>query len=108
MTETWVPQACTLPTVAQPLRRAEFDELFAGARKVSRRDATTLVLELEPTPEAAARAADLAMREIDCCSFFTFGLRLMTGTVSFTIGVVPGQTSVLDAIAERAGTARTT
>lgn len=25
-----VPTACTLPTVAQPVRRREFDELFAG------------------------------------------------------------------------------
>ena len=25
----WVPQACTLPTVQQPLRVAEFDGLFA-------------------------------------------------------------------------------
>jgi hypothetical protein len=107
MTETWVPQACTLPTVEQPLRRAEFDELFAAARKVSRRDDTTLVLELEPTPETAAKAADLAMREIDCCSFFTFGLHLATDTVSLTIGVVPAQTAVLDAITERASTTRT-
>ncbi|MBB6551859.1 hypothetical protein [Nonomuraea rubra] len=29
---TWVgPSACTLPTVEQPLRVAEFDALFAGA-----------------------------------------------------------------------------
>ena len=25
----WVPEACTLPTVEQPVRVAEFDELFA-------------------------------------------------------------------------------
>lgn len=103
MTEEWVPQACTLPTVEQPLRRAEFDELCAGARKVSRRDETTVVLELEPTPEVAARAAELAMREVGCCSFFTFDVRLATETVSLAIGVVPAQVAVLDAIAERAG-----
>jgi hypothetical protein len=27
----WVPEACTLPTVEQPLRVAEFDDLFATA-----------------------------------------------------------------------------
>ena len=27
--EVWVPEACTLPTVEQPLRLAEFDSLFA-------------------------------------------------------------------------------
>jgi hypothetical protein len=104
VTEAWIPQACTLPTAERPLRTAEFDELFAKAREVSRRDDTTLVLELEPTPEVAARAADLAMREIGCCSFFTFTLELATETVSLTIGVVPGQTAVLDAITERAST----
>lgn len=104
MTEAWVPQACTLPTVEQPLRRAEFDELFAGARKVTRRDETTAVLELEPTPEVAARAAELAMREVGCCSFFTFTLQVATDTVGLAIGVVPAQTLVLDAIVERAST----
>jgi hypothetical protein len=28
---TWVPESCRLPTVEQPLRVAEFDELFASA-----------------------------------------------------------------------------
>ena len=105
MTEAWIPQACTLPTAERPLRTAEFDELFAGARGVSRRDDTTLVLELEPTPEVAARAADLAMREIGCCSFFTFTLRLATETVSFAIG---GHAEVLDAITERVSAALAT
>jgi predicted metalloendopeptidase len=27
----WVPEACTLPSVEQPLRVAEFDEVFANA-----------------------------------------------------------------------------
>ena len=27
----WVPQACALPTGEQPLRSAEFDDLFATA-----------------------------------------------------------------------------
>ena len=27
--DDWVPAACTLPTTEQPLRRAEFDGLFA-------------------------------------------------------------------------------
>ena len=40
----WVPEACTLPTVEQPLRVAEFDELFATAvRPVERVDLTGCV-----------------------------------------------------------------
>ena len=34
---TWVPEACTLPTVDQPLRVAEFDELFATAVRPAER-----------------------------------------------------------------------
>jgi hypothetical protein len=28
VTESWVPRSCTLPTVEQPLRAAEFDAVF--------------------------------------------------------------------------------
>ena len=41
--QAWVPEACTLPTVERPLRVAEFDYLFAHARrKQHRRSPTTL------------------------------------------------------------------
>lgn len=36
-TMTWVPQSCTLPTVEQPLRVAEFDALFATAVRSAER-----------------------------------------------------------------------
>jgi hypothetical protein len=29
--QSWVPDACTLPTVEQPLRAQEFDDLFRDA-----------------------------------------------------------------------------
>jgi hypothetical protein len=34
---TWVPEACTLPTVEQPLRVAEFDDVFAVAVRAPER-----------------------------------------------------------------------
>ena len=34
---SWVPEACTLPTVEQPVRVAEFDELFATLDAMQRR-----------------------------------------------------------------------
>ncbi|WP_406079134.1 hypothetical protein [Micromonospora sp. NBC_00858] len=69
-----VPDACTLPTVEQPLRLAEFDELFATAvRRVETLTATharmTLIGEAGLT---AAAVRDLTARETGCCSFFTF------------------------------------
>lgn len=33
---SWVPDACTLPTVEQPLRLNEFDDVFRDAVRVSR------------------------------------------------------------------------
>lgn len=70
MTESWVPQSCTLPTVEQPLRAVEFDAVFADAvRFVERPSPDRVRLELEPTPEIAARVVDLAVRETGCCSF---------------------------------------
>ena len=39
--QSWVPDACTLPTVEQPLRAKEFDDLF--------RDAVTAVHRIDAT-----------------------------------------------------------
>ncbi|PPK71438.1 hypothetical protein V5P93_003304 [Actinokineospora auranticolor] len=66
----WVPRACALPTAEQPLRLAEFDALFTALRAVERPEPTRLRLVLDASVEAIAR--DLAARETECCSFFTF------------------------------------
>ena len=68
-----VPDACTLPTAERPLRLAEFDELFATAvRRVDPIGATHARLHLTGPAGLAARVRDLAARETECCSFFTF------------------------------------
>ncbi|MEU4805099.1 hypothetical protein [Actinosynnema sp. NPDC023587] len=102
----WVPQACTLPTVEQPLRVAEFDDLFATVvTKAQRRDRTTLVLELERIPEHAARAADLMVRESGCCSFFAFSLKVSGDGLELAITVPQAHADVLDALAAQVSTA---
>ena len=98
--EAWVPEACTLPTADRPFRVAEFDDLLAGAVR-HRPERTRLVVELDPRPEVAARAADLAVRETGCCSFFTFDLTMTGGGVRLAITVPDSQTGVLDALAVR-------
>lgn len=99
-----VPPACTLPTAQQPLRRSEFDGLFASAvRSVERVDRLRVRLELVPEPAVAARAANLMVRETECCSFFTFTLTATGGRLSADVTVPPGQVQVLDALADRAG-----
>jgi hypothetical protein len=103
MAESWVPQQCTLPTMDQPLRVAEFDHVFAQAvRQVERPSADRVSVRLEPTGEIAARVADLAVRETGCCSFFTFTLTITSSAVTLDITVVPGHVEVLDALAARA------
>jgi hypothetical protein len=68
--DDWVPEACNLPTVEQPLRRAEFDDLFAqDILTVTQESPQRVRLELRADPDAAARAAGLAVKETGCCSF---------------------------------------
>lgn len=97
MDETWVPDACTLPTAEQPLRLAEFDQLFATyLQQANRVDPQTLDVLLDPA--ARATAADLIARESECCSFFTFTL---TGALNLRITVPPAHTAALDGLAAR-------
>jgi hypothetical protein len=110
MTETmppieqgWVPDACTLPTVEQPLRAEEFDVLFRDATIVVHRlDAGQVRVVLRPEPDVAARAAALAVRETRCCSFFGFTLSAVDGQLTLDITAPPGQVAVFDALVDRA------
>ncbi|WP_175510304.1 hypothetical protein [Micromonospora phaseoli] len=100
---SWVPPTCTLPTVEQPLRLAEFDDLFASAViGVQRVDRMRLRLELRPEPGGAGRAAELMVRETGCCSFFTFTLTATGGQLALEVAVSAEQVGVLDALAARA------
>ncbi|MFD0363338.1 hypothetical protein ACFQZZ_17980 [Nocardia sp. GCM10030253] len=102
----WVaPDACTLPTAEQPLRVAEFADLFAAAlRHIERPSPIRLRLELAATAEATAR--DLAARETDCCGFFAFIVE-PTGqdSVHMTIEVPFARVEVLDGLAAQASAA---
>jgi thioredoxin len=104
---SWAPvDACTLPTAQQPLRVAEFGELFAGSlRGVDRVSATRLRLELKASAEAAAR--DLAARESDCCGFFSFTFTPAgAATVGLEVEVPANRAEVLDGLAAQASAAR--
>jgi hypothetical protein len=98
----WVPAACTLPTVEQPLRVREFDAVFAGAIAVDRPAATRLRLTLPGDRALEARVRDLAARESDCCSFFAFTLTPAAGRLTVDVDVPAGRVAVLDALTERA------
>lgn len=102
-TDSWVPDACTLPSAQQPLRLAEFDDFFAtSVQSVDRLGPGRVRLVLEPSAGTAARAADLTFRETGCCSFFDFTLQMSGGALALLIEVRPGHADVLDALTERA------
>jgi len=93
-----VPEACTLPTAQRPLRRAEFDDLFATVVGRDRVAAGHLRLVLT-APEADVR--DLTARETECCSFFRFTVEPQPGAVVLDVEVPPVHAAVLDAIESR-------
>ena len=97
--DDWAPDACALPTAKRPLRVAEFDQLFAHVLTIQRPEPTRLDLVLPRDAEATAR--DLAARESECCSFFTFEFEAAGDDVVMHVGVPPQQVEVLDAIEAR-------
>ncbi len=101
---SWVPDACTLPTAEQPLRLAEFDELFTrAARGGERLSARHLRVTLAGGPDLAESVRDLAAREAQCCSFFDFAVTApQPGLVRLDIRVPAARVDVLDALAARA------
>ena len=103
---TWVPEACTLPASDRPQRAADFDALFAGAvLGIERAGPTRLRLDLQPGPQSAARAAELAAAETGCCSFFTFTIIVTAGRLILDITVPAPHTGTLDLLAGRAAAA---
>ena len=103
MRDDWAPDLCTLPTAQRPLRVAEFDDLFTAARRWQRPAPTRLDLVLPSAVESAAR--DLARRERECCSFFTFEFEWLGDDrgegVVMHIAVAPEHVGVLDALEAR-------
>ena len=103
MADDWVPAACTLPTIEQPLRRAEFDDLFAhDVLTVEQTSPQAVRFELRADPDVAGRAAGLAARETGCCSFFTFSLTITDGRLTMVVSTAPEHAPVLAALAARA------
>lgn len=91
----WVPEACTLPTAGQPLRLAELDAMLATVYEKHRLSPAKVRLHLTAPVETVR---DLAARESECCSFFTFTV----GSGTLEIEVPPAHIDVLEALLERA------
>lgn len=98
-----IPAACTLPDADRPLRRAEFDDIFAMVTAVDRRSPGHVAFRLAGPPDLADQVRDLAARETECCSFFAFTVTAATpGDVLFEVEVPDTYAVVLDGMVERA------
>ena len=106
----WVPvDRCTLPTAAQPLRGAAFDELFAASLTAVERPsgvATQARLLLAGGADLRDRVQRLADAETACCSFFAFTVTSLSdheeARVALDIEVPPASADVLAALVARA------
>jgi len=81
---------------------AEFGNLFdETVMDVEWLEPTRLRLRLRPTPEVAARTAELVSRETQCCSFFAFTLRVTGGSLTLEVTVPAQHAAVLDVLQRR-------
>lgn len=105
---SWVPgEACTLPSAEQPLRVAEFDEVFRAALTgVCWEGPTRVRLTLTGPSWLAGRVQDLADRETACCSFFAFTMTPAPGGVLLEVTVPEAHIAVLSALVARAEVTR--
>ncbi|GAA1944737.1 hypothetical protein [Microbacterium deminutum] len=96
------PEACTLPTVARPLRVTQFADLFATALGEIERKSPTVATVMLPR-ELLDTARDLAARETECCSFFDFTVEADGDHTALTIRVPSQYTEVLTALTSLLG-----
>lgn len=85
-----IPIACTLTTDEAPERVAEWHDALAGAQ-VRERTPEGYRLRFPKDPAFAGRLADLAAREVDCCTFFTFTVTLNNAELVLDV-VAPAET----------------
>ena len=103
-----VPAACTLSPAQQPVRGAQWGDMFGtDVLEIRRDNPTSAQLVLRPDPVVAARAADRAFRETQCCSFFVFTQTASGGTLTVEVVVPPAQSAALDALLGLAPAAKT-
>ena len=82
------PIACTLSNDELADRSTEWTELLA---QVTEREPTAngIRLGLPNTPAMAATAADLIVREVQCCAFFTFALTVDASGLRLDVSAPP-------------------
>jgi DNA-binding transcriptional MerR regulator len=92
-----VPIACTLSPAEAVDRATVWADLLA---QVTDRQATVdgVRLRLPAGPDAAAHAAELAVREAECCAFFSFAVTVDSTGAWLDVAAPPEGRTVLDAL----------
>ncbi len=92
-----VPVACSLDNGAARAQLGEWQALLAASVVSSeRQSATTYTLQLDPATDLG-RLAALAQREVACCPFFRFEIRLDAGGIRLSVSVPADAAPILDA-----------
>jgi hypothetical protein len=92
-----IPIACSLPADDMGDRLHEWEVLLA---KASAREPTLAGYRLTFAPDAelAGALADLAAREIECCPFFTFAIRLTNDALQLDVEAPPEARALVDSL----------
>jgi len=87
--------ACTLTAGELTDRASEWADLLA---RVTERETTAdgIRLRLPNAPQVAATAADLIVREVQCCAFFTFVLNVDVTGVCLEVTAPPDGRDLLE------------
>ena len=90
------PIACALDAGTAHDQLAEWERTLDGAVEARvRSDAGTLELQLRAGADVGA-IASLAQREVACCPFFEFALRIRAGGATFVVTVPIEAAAILD------------
>jgi DNA-binding transcriptional MerR regulator len=96
-TELSAPIVCTLSMDERPDRSNAWTELLE--RAVARESTATGVrLRFDADPKVVSRVADLAVKEAECCAFFSFTLTVDTRGVWLAVDAPADGRPVLDAL----------
>lgn len=99
------PATCTLSPVDASDRSSAWVELLGRGVERERTPAGGHV-RLPQDPAIAARAAELAVREVDCCAFFSFALTVEAGGVWLDVTAPAEGRDLLDSLFGPACSAR--
>ena len=102
MDDWCAPDACSLPIADQPGRVAEWDTLFATAVRRVESVPDGVRFELDRSRARVSAVADLADRESQCCSFFTFGVMVGSDALVLSVAADPEHAEVVEALSARA------